>query len=271
MLKGSNMINIYEPKGKAREYSPLALNIYKGCDHSCFYCYVPNILSVYNKKYEHNNVVPRDALLKGLINSCKKYYNTEKQVLLSFTTDPYCKANDVYKLTASTLEILLKFKIPTAILSKGGHRILQDLSIHKKFAKSIKVGLTLTYDNDEDSIKYEPGAALFTERIETLKILKENGITTWVSMEPVIFADQSLSAIKKSIEYVDHYKIGKLNHFPEYEKNINWSEFLDKVVSFMRISNKKFYIKEDLRKYNKGTILNDDEINMDYLNVKKME
>ena len=30
---------IYEPKGKAREYSPLALNVYSGgCDHACRYC-----------------------------------------------------------------------------------------------------------------------------------------------------------------------------------------------------------------------------------------
>ena len=28
---------IYEPKGKAREYSPYACNLYIGCSHRCQY------------------------------------------------------------------------------------------------------------------------------------------------------------------------------------------------------------------------------------------
>ena len=32
---------IYEPRGKAREYAELAVNLYKGCAHACIYCYAP--------------------------------------------------------------------------------------------------------------------------------------------------------------------------------------------------------------------------------------
>ena len=32
---------IYEPRGKAREYAELAVNLYKGCSHACVYCYAP--------------------------------------------------------------------------------------------------------------------------------------------------------------------------------------------------------------------------------------
>ena len=35
---------IYEPKGKAKEYGDLAINIYTGCPHNCFYCFAPNVL-----------------------------------------------------------------------------------------------------------------------------------------------------------------------------------------------------------------------------------
>lgn len=30
---------IYEPRGAAREYAELALNVYEGCTHQCAYCY----------------------------------------------------------------------------------------------------------------------------------------------------------------------------------------------------------------------------------------
>ena len=32
---------IYEPRGKAAEYSPLAANLYAGCGHGWLYCYAP--------------------------------------------------------------------------------------------------------------------------------------------------------------------------------------------------------------------------------------
>ena len=35
------MSMIYTPAGKAREYSPKALNIYLTCTHHCEYCYAP--------------------------------------------------------------------------------------------------------------------------------------------------------------------------------------------------------------------------------------
>ena len=32
---------VYKPRGRAREYSELACNLYRGCTHGCRYCYAP--------------------------------------------------------------------------------------------------------------------------------------------------------------------------------------------------------------------------------------
>lgn len=258
---------IYEPKGKAREYSPLALNIYKGCDHNCNYCYVPNIVKRYNVNYNHSQVTPRSGILLKLRNEAGRKFGLNDPVLLCFTSDPYCKANLRYRITEKALEILLKNKIPVSILTKGGSRCLADIEIFRRFGENIQVGTTLTFDNEIDSLKNEPGAATPAERINTLKTLKENKITTWVSMEPVLSPEQSINIIKKSLPYVDKYKIGKLNHNRDLERKIDWFYFLKKAVGLMRAENKAFYIKKDLAVYREDIELTDNEIDQDYLNI----
>lgn len=48
---------IYEPKGKAKEYGDLSINIYTGCPHRCFYCFAPNVLHRDREKF-HSEIKP---------------------------------------------------------------------------------------------------------------------------------------------------------------------------------------------------------------------
>ena len=157
------MSKIYEPKGRAREYSPLALNYYKGCSHNCLYCYVPRMMKGFSSSYVHSNViVPVD--FKELELSAKKMQGCDKQILLSFTGDPYCGVEP--STTSNVLSILKKYNHKVAILTKGGNEVMKDLELIKSFGQKIKIGATLTFDNDKDSLEWESGAALPDERIK---------------------------------------------------------------------------------------------------------
>ena len=265
------MAGIYEPSGAAREYSPLALNYIKGCDHGCLYCYVPKLMKRFDSGYEHSNVYIKEStkLLKELKATAKKFYKSEKQVFLSFLTDPYSTFNNETKLTRTVLVILLENKIPVSILTKGGMNVLQDLDIIKQFGENIQVGASLTFTNINDSLKWEKGASIPEERFSSLKILHENGVKTWASMEPVIYPEQSLEIMEITSNFVDAYKIGKLNHFPKHEVKFDWTKFLNDSVSIMRKNNKLFYIKKDLFEFKDNELqLSDYEIDMDYLALK---
>ena len=235
---------IYQPKGKAREYSPLAANLYDGCNHGCKYCYAPIIR--YKTRENYYNVFVRRNVLHELEKDCKQYSYSKNQVLLTFMSDPYNKLNNELNITRKTLELFFRYKIPVAILTKS-KTVLNDINIFKQFEDHIKIGMTLTFDNEKDSIIYEPEASLPDERIEVLKTLKENNIITWASFEPVIKPEQSINMIKKSLKYVDIYKIGKINNYDGIDKRIDWNDFLQKVVDILRENKKPFYVKYDLR------------------------
>jgi len=265
------MAAIYEPSGAAREYSPLAMNYINGCDHGCVYCYVPKMMKRFRANYVHSDVYIKEeaVLMKEVRQSCKKYANSQKQVFLSFLTDPYSHFNNETKLTRRVLEMLLENRIPVSILTKGGNNVLQDLDIIKQFGPNIQVGGSLTFTDEKDSLKWEQNSTLPQERFETLKTLHEAGIRTWASMEPVIYPDQSLEIMEITAGYVDGYKIGKLNHFPRHESKFDWTKFLNDSISVMRKHDKLFYIKNDLWLHSdENTFLNPHERDMDFMAIK---
>ena len=232
---------IYRPKGKAREYSPMALNVYSGgCDHGCGYCYCNGVA-----KGRWGLVgVPRD--LKGLSGEAAK---SGEQILMSFMADPYCKADVIHGKTREALLVLREAGCSVALLSKGGERCLRDLDLFVGWPEGrIKVGATLTFFDEARSKQEEPGAASPAERIETLTALRAAGVKTWASIEPVIDPAESLAVMSVSLEHADSYKIGKWNHDAR-SLNTDWAAFARDAVSLMRDAGKRFYIKEGLRAF----------------------
>lgn len=239
------MSTIYTPAGKAREYSPLALNIYLSCTHRCQYCYAPRCRHQTQEDY-FKKPSPRANIIANLRKDLE-HFSPKEQVLLSFIGDVYCETMDDNRTTREALEVLLEYKVPVAILTKGGKRCLKDLDLFKKFGEHIQVGTTLTFDNTHDSLEWESGAATPTERLEVLKALHDEGVRTFASFEPVIIPYQSLHLMEIGLDFIDVYKVGKLNNYKGLDKSIDWTDFLSKTLEVLRTNGKSFYIKHDLR------------------------
>lgn len=239
---------IYAPRGKAREYSPLALNVYSGgCGHGCTYCYCQKFQRGWNKE-------PRRRELKSLPREAAK---ASEQILLSFVSDPYHQFDQQHQDTRYCLGILRENRCSVAVLSKGGKRALRDLDLFKGWPEQrVKVGATLTFLSAEKSKQHEPGAAVPKDRLEALRELHEAGVKTWASIEPVIDPDESLAIIQASLPYVDQYKVGKLNHV---KTNTDWSAFGNEAARVIRNAGKELYIKKDLRPFLDEILPNEDQ------------
>jgi len=236
---------IYEPRGKAAEYSPLAMNIYKGCTHGCVYCYAPAATYTQRETF-HTNVQPRNNFIQELRKDLIKFRGDKRPILLCFTTDPYQPIEEAAKLTRYALKKLIENGNVIKILTKGGTRAIRDFDIMK--TGNCDFGATLTFLDEARSLEWEPGAAPPSNRIAALRLAKEDGIRTWVSLEPVIDPEQVYKIIKLTHKFVDLYKVGKLNYHPK-AKEIDWRKFRIITENLLQSLGKKYYIKNDLRAF----------------------
>lgn len=238
---------IYEPRGKAGEYSELAVNLYRGCSHSCVYCFAPAVLRTDRSKFSDESFIrPRELILEQLGKDAKKMSGDSRPILLSFTSDVYQPLEQSLKITREALKILAGNKLTPQILTKAGlWAVKRDADILTECGGIWAA--TLTTDDPAVSMEWEPGAALPGDRVEALRFAKSVGLQTWVSFEPVIDPEAVYRLIELTKDFVDLYKVGKLNYHPHAGK-INWPLFRETTISILSKLGKKYYIKKDLAK-----------------------
>jgi DNA repair photolyase len=239
---------IYEPNGRAKEYSELAANLYSGCDHACVYCYAP----LATRKKRENFVIPkaRDAVIRKFLDDAIELEsrNEKRPVLLSFTTDPYQKIDEKLQLTRQAIQILHSHNMKVSILTKGGKRSERDFDLLANNPELSEYGTSLVFIDESIRTQMEPGASSTKERINALKKAHEKGIFTYVSLEPVWFPKDALKLVDETKNFVDLYKVGKLNYNAQ-QKNVDWKKFRHEVIEKIEKYGNNYYIKKDLEKF----------------------
>ena len=221
---------IYKPKGAAKEYGDLALNIYTGCPHRCFYCFAPNVLHK-NRETFHSVVEPRKNIVEETRKQLQRENITGKTIHLCFTCDPYPTGYD----TTTTREIIKLLKDSgnhVQILTKGdGTRDFDLLDSGDWY------GVTL--DGTRNNYCRENML-----KIQDLYDAQARGIKTWVSFEPVVNAGGVMKFLRLVAPIINKVKIGKLNYHPS---QIDWGTFGRIIEKGCQTLALDYYIKESLR------------------------
>lgn len=227
---------IYEPRTRAKEYSDLAINIYTGCNHMCWYCYAKKMHDRWKPNEDFADVKPREGIIEATKLQLSKGNHKGKTIMLCFMCDPYPHTID----TTPTREVIMAIKDAGAhvqILTKGGNRARRDFDL---LDSGDSFGITFSGVNEQH-------AAIQIERLDTLAEASKNGIKTWVSFEPVINTESCLAAIDTiplGVSINTLLKIGKLNHF---KSDTNWKLFGQEAERICKENGWNYYIKEDLR------------------------
>lgn len=237
---------IYEPKGEAEEYSRLALNLYRGCEHRCRYCYGPGTTHTDPEQY-FNKANPKKGILAKVEKDARKLADQPDipSIHLSFMGDVYQPAEMELGLTREAIEILMSYGLPFTILTKGGTRAVRDFDLLERYDRS-SFGSTIVFTSQNDADYWEPGAPSIRDRIEAIYEARRRGIRTWVSLEPVIDPKQALELIECFYPVVGHWKIGKLNHDPETEKKVDWRGFREDARALLEKVGADYFFKSSL-------------------------
>ena len=242
---------LYVPKHQAWEYAPLATSSYAGCGLQCCYCYNPKkagqhgVVNMTQEEFDAG-ATPRKNYLNLLRREAQKYQaaGITDQVLLSFTTDPYNNSDDL-SLTRQTIELLQEFGFSFTVLTKGGMNAVMDLDLYRRDRDAF--ACTLTSLDPVVSKKWEKEAALPADRVKALKTFHKAGIWTWVSLEPVFDPEASLKIVDETHSFVNHYKVGRMNHL---ELKVDWQSYTERMIEKLaKYSKVSAYVKRDLQPY----------------------
>ncbi len=160
-----------------------SFNPYRGCGHRCVYCYVPHLPGFDENVNENPQPkINAIALLRREIR-----LKIPGMVFISSATDPYQPLEKKYLLTRKALELFSMFpQWRVTILTKSA-LVLRDLDLIKKFRpQNIEVGFTIATDREDVRQVMEPHASSIPARIKALRVLKANGIRTYVSVAPIL-------------------------------------------------------------------------------------
>lgn len=167
-----------------------SVNPYQGCEHGCVYCYARNSHEYWGYSagmdFEKKILVKKNA--PDLLEAKIKSKNWEPHpISFSGNTDCYQPIEKRLEITRKCLAVMLKWKHPTGIITKNS-LILRDLDILKKLAELnlVRVSISITSLNESTRRLLEPRTASIKKRLETVKILSENGIPVNVMMAPII-------------------------------------------------------------------------------------
>jgi len=235
------------------EYADFGLNHIEGCAHGCKYpCYAMMMKKrcgiIKNYKEWITPKIVSNAL-ELLDEEIPRYKKDIKYVYLCFSTDPFMyRHKEAIDLSLRVIKRLNQSNIKVVTISKGVYP--KELIKKDIYGRNNEYGSTVVSLSDEFRRRVEPFAASVEKRVESLRALHNEGLKTWVSIEPYPTPNiikQDLSEILEKVSFVDKIVFGRWNYnaltsiFKDYKTFYNDCTY--EVIKFCKERGIEYYIK----------------------------
>jgi len=167
-----------------------SINPYRGCEHGCIYCYARPSHAYWDLSpgldFETKLIAKTNAA-DVLEQQLSKPGYVCAPINLGSNTDPYQPIEREQQLTRRLLEVLLRYRHPVTIVTKGA-LVLRDLDLLTKMARQRLARVMISLTTLDDGLKriLEPRAAAPKARLRAMRVLREAGVPVGVLCSPMI-------------------------------------------------------------------------------------
>ena len=159
-----------------------ALNPYRGCSHSCAYCYAQDVT-----RFELGT--PWGEIVEAKINIVSRLERELSKardgvIGIGTVTDPYQPVESEYELTRGCLDLIARTSARASILTKS-NLILRDLDLLTRM-NGVEVGVSIGIFDESPASVLEPRAPPPRRRFDVLRALSDRGIDTYLMAAPII-------------------------------------------------------------------------------------
>jgi DNA repair photolyase len=169
---------------------PWTINPYRGCSHSCVYCYARRThewLEFDSGRDFDSQIVVKTNLVDVLRKELARPSWKREHVALGTNTDPYQRAEGRYRLMPGVIRALADSGTPFSILTKGT-LLRRDIPLLVEAAQQVPVGLGVSMAIWDDDLHHalEPGVPTPRARLDLVKALTDAGLPCGVFLAPVL-------------------------------------------------------------------------------------
>ncbi len=171
--------------------SHYGLNLYRGCTHNCVYCDGRSERYYVDGEFGEDVSVKVNALevLRRELDPKRKRVPFKRSFIIlgGGVGDSYQPIEKRYQLSRKALQLIYEYNFPVHVLTKST-LIKRDIDILKKINDQSRVVVSYSFSSVDEKLSaiVEPGVPSPDERLETLALLKNEGIACGMFLLPVI-------------------------------------------------------------------------------------
>jgi DNA repair photolyase len=166
------------------------VNPYRGCTHSCHYCFARafhRYLDLGVGEDFSSKIVVKTNVVEVLRRELASPKWAGEPVAMGTATDPYQHCEGRYRLTRGVLEAFADFGNPMSMLTKST-MVVRDLDLFLRLAETAETSVAMSVGTLDEEVRkvVEPGTPPGRKRLEILGRFADTGIRTSVLVAPVL-------------------------------------------------------------------------------------
>ncbi len=163
------------------------LNLYRGCEHRCRYCF-----AIYSHRYLDSGDFFGDIFAKSnILEKLEKELaspNWKREIVsIGGVTDSYQPWEQERKIMPEVLKLFIRYRTPVIISTKSD-LIMRDLELIDELSHvaMVNIAATITTVDEELAAKLEPGAVSSKRRFAMLKAMRDTNACTGLHVMPIL-------------------------------------------------------------------------------------